>query len=75
MVVYEEPLGNWFGVYSLIKGFCKSLGTGVSSPKSQFGGFRSLVGVYIVTPRVQVPNNHILSKILNYITTILKPST
>ena len=27
------------------------------------------------TPRVQVPNNHILSKILTYITTILKPST
>ena len=29
----------------------------------------------LVTPRVQVPNNHILSKILIYITTILKPST
>ena len=28
-----------------------------------------------VTPRVQVPNNHILSKILTYITTVLKPST
>ena len=28
-----------------------------------------------LTPRVQVPNNHILSKILPYITTILKPST
>ena len=28
-----------------------------------------------LTPRVQVPNNHILSKILTYITTILKPST
>ena len=28
-----------------------------------------------ITPRVQVPNNHILSKILTYITTILKPST
>ena len=27
------------------------------------------------TPRVQLPNNHILSKILTYITTILKPST
>ena len=27
------------------------------------------------TVRVQVPNNHILSKILTYITTILKPST
>ena len=26
-----------------------------------------------LTPRVQVPNNHILSKILTYITTILKP--
>ena len=26
-------------------------------------------------PRVQVPNNHILSKTLTYITTILKPST
>ena len=30
---------------------------------------------YEYTPRVQVPNNHILSKILTYITTILKPST
>ena len=29
----------------------------------------------VVSPRVQVPNNHILSKILTYITTILKPST
>ena len=28
-----------------------------------------------LTPRVQVPNNHILSKILTYIATILKPST
>ena len=28
-----------------------------------------------LTPRVQVPNNHIFSKILTYITTILKPST
>ena len=27
------------------------------------------------TPRVQVPNNHIPSTILTYITTILKPST
>ena len=27
------------------------------------------------TPWVQVPNNHILSKILTYITTILKPRT
>ena len=27
------------------------------------------------TPRVQVPNNHILAKILTYITTVLKPST
>ena len=36
---------------------------------SSFGAF----GVF--TPRVQVPNNHILSKILTYRTTILKPST
>ena len=28
-----------------------------------------------LTPRAQVPNNHILSKMLSYITTILKPST
>ena len=28
-----------------------------------------------ISPRVQVPNNHILSKILTYITTILNPST
>ena len=28
-----------------------------------------------LTPRVQVPNNHKLSKILTYIATILKPST
>ena len=28
-----------------------------------------------ISPRVQVPNNHILSKILTYITTILKPTT
>ena len=28
-----------------------------------------------LAPRVQVPNNHILSKILTYITTILNPST
>ena len=31
--------------------------------------------IFIYTPRVQVPNNHILSKILTYITTILNPST
>ena len=30
---------------------------------------------FVVTPRVQGPNNHILSKILTYITTIRKPST
>ena len=28
-----------------------------------------------LTPSVQVPNNHILAKMLTYITTILKPST
>ena len=33
---------------------------------SGFGNFR------FITPRVQVPNNHILSKILTYITTIFK---
>ena len=34
------------------------------------------IGKYrTVTPRVQVPNNHILPKILTCITTILKPST
>ena len=31
--------------------------------------------LHALTPRVQVPNIHILSKILTYITTILKPST
>ena len=38
---------------------------------------RDLLGkvrALIRAPRVQVPNNHILSKILTYITTILKPS-
>ena len=28
-----------------------------------------------ITPRVQAPNNHILSEVLPYITTILNPST
>ena len=32
-------------------------------------------GALEIAPRVQVPNNHILSKILTYITTILNPST
>ena len=32
------------------------------------------LSLYIYTPRVQVPNNHILSKILTYIATILNPS-
>ena len=35
----------------------------------------ALEALHSLTPRVQVPNNHILAKILTYITTILKPST
>ena len=40
-----------------------------------FGGFRVLGVTGFISPRVQVPNNHILSQILTYITTILNPST
>ena len=34
-----------------------------------------LSGAWGLSPRVQVPNNHILSNILTYVTTILKLST
>ena len=36
---------------------------------------RNAARTLIFSLRVQVPNNHILSKILSYIATILKPST
>ena len=42
-------------------------------PALRMPSLRGFVVFY--SPRVQVPNNHILSKILTYITTILKPST
>ena len=46
----------------------------IQGPRALVLGLRWMNGIG-VTPRVQVPNNRILSKILTYITTILKPST
>ena len=48
----------------------KSLVGGPKDPKPKLGMLASTV-----SPRVQVPNNHIFTKILTYITTILKPTT
>ena len=48
---------------------------GVEAGKTEPGTSRLACDGSFNTPRVQVPNNHILSKILTYITTILNPST
>ena len=41
-------------------------------PEQAFASLDARFLFWLLPPRVQVPNNHILSKILTYITTILK---
>ena len=72
MVLLSRPL------YKDTVGYLSIEGAGQGSSCWLRGPRQWLVRrVYVaaLTPRVQVPNNHILSKILTYITTILKPST
>ena len=58
-----EPLGNIQAIFLL-------------SARAERGQHATLAEeLFDLPPRVQVPNNHILSKILTYITTILKPNT
>ena len=53
----------------------ETLPQGLKRNRGNRGCIRVPLGVLNKSPRVQVPNNHILSQILTYITTILKPST
>ena len=54
---------------------CKIVGHALYSLKAQGLEPLALTPGMTLTPRVQVPNNHILSRILTYITTTLNPST